>query len=267
MTPTRESRLQILSEALRDLTDSQVGLVETVVAELRKPASFRRTGASDLINDRVLQDFGDVLRIHHCFSRGPFGKDKFEYALERVLNLCEIPAGIARTGNPGHDITINGQRFSLKSQAAKATAVRSLHISKFMELGKGQWTDQQEDFIGLREQFFNHLQSYDRILSLRKLRSTITYIWRYELVEIPKSLLLESRNATLTIMHDSNQWPKPAYYSVTDSVGAIKFQLYFDAGREGKLQIRRLNKAYCFGHAEWMFGTSSSESDTLFTLS
>ncbi|MGH8070867.1 MAG: hypothetical protein ACRERE_37675 [Candidatus Entotheonellia bacterium] len=43
-----------------------------------------------------------------------------------------------------------------------------------MELGKGTWTDQEEDFRGLREQFFRHLESYDRILSLRRLRRTRT---------------------------------------------------------------------------------------------
>jgi hypothetical protein len=80
------------------------------------------------------------------------------------LNLCEIPATLAQRGNPGYDMTLGGVRFSLKTQANKGLSSRYLHISKFMELGGGTWTDQEEDFMGLREQFFRHMESYDRIL-------------------------------------------------------------------------------------------------------
>jgi hypothetical protein len=265
MTPERESHLRNLYESLTELTDGQLGWVQTVVEQFHKPASFERSPDSDLITDCVLQDFGDALRIHHCFSREAFTKDKFEYALERVLNLCEIPATLASRGNPGHDITIHGLPFSLKTQANKGISHRFLHISKFMELGRGKWTDQEEDFRGLREQFFRHLEAYERILSLRRLRRTRTYTWHYELVEIPKSLLLESRNAVLRIMHQSQQFPKPAYYDVTDATGESKFQLYFDAGGERKLQIKGLKKIYCRVHAEWRFETSLSETDSLLT--
>jgi len=263
MTPEREIHLRNLYESLRDLTEGQIGWVQTVVEQFHKPASFHRSTDSDIINECVLQDFGDALRIHHCFSKEAFTKDKFEYALVRVLNLCGIPAALASRGNPGHDITIGGVRFSLKTQANKGISSRYLHISKFMELGRGTWTDQDEDFIGLREQFFTHMNAYDRILSLRRLRSTRTYSWHYELVEIPKSLLLEARNGVLRVMHTSRQFPKPAYYDVTDSIGISKFQLYFDAGGERKLQIKALKKTYCPVHAEWLFETSLSETDAV----
>ena len=82
-----------------------------------------------------------------------------------------------------------------------------------------------------------------RILSLRRMRGTRAYAWHYELVEIPKSLLLEARHGALRIMHQSRQFPTPAYYDVTDASGESKFQLYFDAGGERKLQIKRLKKS------------------------
>ena len=265
MTPERETHLRNLYTSLRDLTDGQIGWIETVVEQFHKPSSFQCSPDSDLINACVLQDFGDALRIHHCFSKEAFTKDKFEYAFERVLNLCKIPTALAPRGNPGHDITIRGVPFSLKTQANKGISHRFLHISKFMELGKGTWTDQEEDFRGLREQFFRHMESYDRILSLRRLRRTRTYAWHDELVEIPKNLLLEAKNGVLRIMHHSRQFPKPAYYDVTDSSGDSKFQLYFDAGGERKLQIKGMKKAYCIVHAEWCFETSLSETDSLLT--
>jgi hypothetical protein len=263
MEREREHHLRRLYELLRDLTDGQLGWVQTVVEQFHKPATFQHAPDSDLINACVLQDFGDALRIHHCFSREAFTKDKFEYALERVLNLCGIPAALAPRGHPGHDLTIGNARFSLKTQANKGISARYLHISKFMELGRGVWTDQEADFIGLREQFFRHLEAYDRILSLRRLRSTKTYTWHYELVEIPKPLLLEARHGTLRIMHNSTQFPRPAYYTVVDSDGRGKFELYFDAGGERKLQIKGLNKEYCVVHAHWRFETSLSETNSL----
>ncbi|HEY7490420.1 MAG TPA: restriction endonuclease, partial [Candidatus Tectomicrobia bacterium] len=186
------------------------------------------------MNECLLQDFGDALRIHHCFSKEAFTKDKFEYALERVTNLCGIPSTLARRGNPGHDITINGMRFSLKTRADRSIRANRLHISKFMELGRGTWTDKDEDLVGLREQFFNHMHSYDRILSLRRLLGTRTYAWHYELVEIPKVLLQEAANGTLRMIHSSRQFPKPGYCYVIDLEGHNKFQLYFDGGTERK---------------------------------
>jgi Type II site-specific deoxyribonuclease len=91
MLPDRERHLRQLYEVVSTLTDGQIGWIETVVEQFQKLANFQRFPDSDLINACVLQDFGDALRIHHCFSREAFTKDKCEYALERVLNLCEYP--------------------------------------------------------------------------------------------------------------------------------------------------------------------------------
>ncbi|MGH8070868.1 MAG: hypothetical protein ACRERE_37680 [Candidatus Entotheonellia bacterium] len=134
MTPERETHLRHLYTAPRDLTDGQMRWIETVVEQFHKPANFQCSPDSDLVNACVLQDFGDALRIHHCFSKEAFTKDKFEYAFERVLNVCDIPATLAPRGNPGHDSTIRGVRFSLKTQANKGISHRFLHISNLTYL-------------------------------------------------------------------------------------------------------------------------------------
>jgi type II restriction enzyme len=77
--------------------------------------------------------------------------------------------------------------------------------------------------------------------------------------------MLEAREGVLRIMSQSRQFPKPAYYDISDSRGESKFQLYFDAGGERKLQIKGLKKVYCLVHAEWQFETSLSETDSLLT--
>lgn len=245
-----------ISQNLGDLTKTQAKFIETLVKALKEPyVKISRSNNSDLVSQSVLEGFGDYLRIHHCFSKLPFTKDKFEYALEEVLKLSGVQAKLAPKGNPGHDISINGVKFSLKSQADRSIKKDRIHISKFMELGKGEWSDKVEHLEGLRKQFLKHMQSYDRVLTLRCLEKEGNK-YRYELVEIPKALLIEAKKGKLRIMASSAQLPKPGYCDVTDAAGNNKFQLYFDGGGERKLQIKNILKKYCTVHAEWEFSVA-----------
>lgn len=243
--------LKKITERLAGATPAQLEFVDRILSELQRPATFTRKQDSDLVNDGVLQRFGDTLRIHHCFSAEPFTKDRFEYALESACIACGIKASRASRGNPGHDMNILDTAFSLKTQANKGIKKESIHISKFMELGRGDWSDQESDLIGLRDRFFNHMKSYGRILTLRRLSDATNEI--YELVEIPKALLMEAANGKLRMMHESGQMPKPGYCTVTDKNGKLRFELYFDGGTERKLQIRSIDKALCTVHATWVF--------------
>ena len=227
-----------------------------MVAQLRKPfLKIERNPKSDVVNNRLLHDFGDVLRIHHCSSREALSKDRFEYAFERTLVLCGKSATLAESRtNRGHDITIEGVCCSLKTQADKGIKEDEIYISKFMELGKGHWSASVSDLRGLLAQFLHHMRAYERIFTLRCLSKDPKH-WRYELVEIPKNLLLEAKSGKLSVCRDSTQSPKPGYCDVKDGNGDIKFQLYFDAGSERKLQIKHLRKDLCMVHAQWEFAT------------
>ncbi len=206
---------------------------------------------TDLFDKTTLQNFGDAMRVHHSFSSEPFSKDKFEYVLVAVLNMSGHKAELAPKGNPGHDVTVDGVKLSLKTQADKNIREDAIWISKFMELGKGSWGDDPNDLLGLRDQFISHMNSYERILSLRALEKERK--WKYELVEIPKELLSLAKNGDLEMKTDSKQYPKPGYCYVRDEQGGILFDLYFDGGGERKLQIKKLNKKHCRVHATWEF--------------
>lgn len=110
----------------------------------------------------------------------------------------------------------------------------------------------------LRDLFLEHMRSYERIFTLRCLSADPAMV-RYELVEIPKALLLEASNCVLEIREDSRQNPKPGYGYVRDAAGQLKFSLYFDGGTERKLQIKGLRKDLCKVHATWSFGSASTE--------
>ena len=257
------SRIQTLLTRISRLSESQVTAVENIISQFERPFQFDRNPQSDLVSDCVLRELGDTLRIHHCFSAQAFTKDKFEYALERVFNFCGTAAILSPRGNPGADIAIAGIPFSLKTQADAGIKQGFIHISKFMELGRGDWSDKPEQLVGLRDRFLHHMEGYQRILTLRYFRTEQHH--EYELVEIPKALLLEAEHGTLAMMSGSRQLPKPGTCSVTDANGKLKFQLYFDGGTERKLQVRHIDKNLCIVHGEWKFGRDIkiTESNTL----
>lgn len=253
--PGKESQQRAdLAAKLLTLSGSQLDWVQGVIDQFQLPSKYDRHPASDLINDEVLERVGDALRIHHAFSRQALSKDRFEFALERALYLCGIDARLAdsRT-NRGHDMTVNGARVSLKTQADANIQRNTIHISKWMELGRGEW---RLDL--LRDLFLEHIEGYDRIFTFRRLEPGPEK-YEYELVEIPKALMLEATNAHLVVQEKSKQNPKPGYGYVYEGLGPahglgeLKYSLYFDGGTERKLQIKGLRKSLCVVHASWEF--------------
>jgi len=248
------SNLSSLAKALAALTPSQVELVTAVIRQFDLPYESSRKEDSDFVTLAVLDRLGDALRIHHAFSRQALSKDRFEFALERSLSRAGIQAELVENRtNRGHDITINGIPVSLKTQADANIRVNSLHISKFMELGKGQW-----ELPLLRDMFLAHMRSYDRIFQFRcLLPGPISHL--YELVEIPKRLLMEGANAQLVTQTRSRQTPQPGYGYVYDTEGKLKYALYFEGGTERKLQIKSIRKDLCIVHATWKFESAPFE--------
>lgn len=241
-----------LLEAFGRLTPAQQQWVEAVILAFGTSHDFWRAPHSDLITDAVLENLGDRLLSHHANSRQSLSKDRFEFALEAALNAANIPATLVESRtNRGHDITIRGMPVSLKTEAARNIKEDMIHVSKWMELGKGEWV-----LSRLRGLFLEHIKSYERIFTLRCLSADPTRT-RYELVEIPKSLLLEAENCVLRVCKGSKQKPKPGYGDVKDGAGNLRFSLYFDGGTERKLQIKHLRKDLCTVHATWAFGSAT----------
>lgn len=246
----KQERIRKLAGILQNLSEGQLFWLEKVINIFDIPGQYERVDSA-IVSAEILHDFGDALKIHHSFSAEPFSKDKFEYVLEQVLRSRGVAAQLAPKGNPGHDITIAGERFSLKTQADAGIKADKILISKFMELGGGQWGENPDDLIGLRAQFLHHLRSYDRILTLRTLSKAPD--WRYELVEIPKALFLAAEQGRLEMKTNSTQMPKPGYCYVNDERGRQIYRIYFDGGGERKLRIQELLKSACVVHATWAF--------------
>lgn len=279
------SKIEIsrLSDEVERLTPSQKDWIHSFVHQFGMSHSFESSLKSDLINDTVLENIGDLLRIHHAMSRRALSKAPFEYAFEKALQLAGIKAKLAdSTTNPGYDLKIGNERISLKTEAAKNIQENKIHVSKWLEMGKGEWNPPNIQL----PRFLEHMKGYDRILTLRCLVQTGGQYY-YELVEIPKELMLEAATGVMEKVSKTKQETSPWYCRVPDIEATkqaldkyaakkgkkgkepkpvFKFSLYFDAGSERKLQIKGVLKQHCTVHATWKFesvqlGTAEPEKE------
>ena len=243
-----QERAELL-EVFDRLTASQRARLMRMAVAFGRQRNFWRDENSDLVTEEMLNSFGDRLVDHHGGSNQALSKDRFEHALESALNEAGIPAELVRSRtNRGHDISIRGVPVNLKTEASAAIKEDIIHVSKWMELGRGEW-----DLSFQRDQFLGHLSNYERIFTLRRLKAAAG-INAYELVEIPKCLLLKSADASIELAERTTQSSTPGYVRVRDQHGNLQYSLYFDAGSERKLQVRQLQKSLCRVHATWTFG-------------
>lgn len=135
----RESRKKRLIRIIEEFPENRLHWLESVTEILNCPHRFV-LHKQKLMNHEWSLSFGDALMVHHAFSNEPFTKDKLEYALVNTANLVGIPADFAPKGNRGHDIVVDSVKYSLKTQADKSLKKNFIWISKYMELGKGEWT-------------------------------------------------------------------------------------------------------------------------------
>src|SRR5262245_45705759 len=103
-----------LLTSLQKLRPDQLERVDAFVRALIAPPACTFTG-SDFATEVFAHQFTDVLRLHHHGSSEPFTKDKFEYAMVAILKRMGRNAGLAPKGHPGHDVTVDAERWSLKT--------------------------------------------------------------------------------------------------------------------------------------------------------
>lgn len=243
------------------LRPRQVLRVKQLIDALTEGTAFVADPRSDFATPDFCEEFGDHLRLHHNASAIPLTKDKFEYAMVATLRDTGHHARKLGNGNPGADIICDNSPWSLKTQADAHIRRDRIHISKYMELGRGNW-ETAADVAQLRDRMFEHMLRYERIFTLRSLArlpvgEDLGTAHEYELVEIPKALLERASKYPIEMKFQSRQTPKPASCYVMDDSGTRQlFELYFDGGTERKLQVKNLLKSECIVHATWTFTAS-----------
>lgn len=88
MVAEMNARLEELLSILQDLNEAQLTEIEKVARQFTAPyIKLERLNTSEIVNNCLLINFGDALRLHHCFTREPLTKGRFEFALENTVGL------------------------------------------------------------------------------------------------------------------------------------------------------------------------------------
>jgi len=257
MTP--EQRLVELTRLWPKLSEDQQELLLRAADDLARPITSWRLESSDIIrDDSMLKRFGDILKMHHLISLEPFRKEKFEYALERLYELGGIAASRPASSTATYDLEVDGEKWSLKSQADKKIRRDVIFISKFMEIGSHSWNRNPDSLVNVCRKVLDKLFETDRIFTLRCLNPSDSTRHEYELLEIPVDVFKRLDCTRCAISPRSRQNPPVATCAASDDKG-IMFKFYFDGGTEMKLQVKDLRVDQCIEHARWNFETHVTE--------
>ncbi len=245
--------LQQLIQVVTDLDPVQVALLTEVATVMLRRVEETVNPDSDLVTPRFAANFRNRLLIHHATNEAKLTKKAFEYALKGACE-AEGKTGFITTSDTfsGVDVTIDGTRFSLKTEASKDIKAEQITISKFTE---ARWIQQQMTLAELAREAVNripsHLNNYDRILVLRARALSNTRL-QYEIVEIPRDLL--RRVAALTAADFSPRTAQGGSSARVTVDSRPAFTLRLD-GSDGKITIAGLQIAFCMRHASWIIPT------------
>lgn len=227
-------------------TDPRSRLARLLASALAEEPRYR-IESSDIVTDDLAAYLGYHFALYHALTADVVKKRAFERALVTAARtdgrLVEVPSSQT---NPGHDVSIDGVTFSLKTEASRAISTTGVTISKLME---SAWTkalrSEKDALIGL-ERILVHLDRYDRVLMLRVFRNADST--RYELLEIPKSVIMSMKD--LSILDFTPITPAGSTKAVVRCADQTAFTLVFD-GSDNKITIRNLRVALCRLHATW----------------
>ncbi len=248
----RTALRQLIAVATR-LDPVQIELLSEVAQTMLRQVEETINPASDFVTARFAANFRNRLLIHHATNEAKLSKKAFEYAFK---GACEADgkAGLITISDTfsGVDVTIDGIRFSLKTEAWKGIRADKLAISKFTE---ARWIQQFFTLEDLAREAArripDHLSQYDRIVVLRARDVSATRLL-YELVEIPRAVL--GSVAALTAADFTARTAQGSSSARATFDGRPAFTLRLD-GSDGKITIAGLQMAFCIRHASWIIPT------------
>lgn len=273
---TGSAKAALLLKVREGLDEQACAVLADIVDAVRRECRVAISDDSGLVVDAFAQNLLTRLKVHHATAGEKFKKTPFEYAFARANEAVGRAVVVSDRTNPtfaGHDVTVNGVRFSLKTEAEKRlstpAAARSgisragIKVSKFMEMrairsfaGPGQVVGTGVAAV------LRHLGGYDRILALRgyDVQAPFTGV-RYDLYELPVGLLRE-RVGVVGMGDVSRTKPQqktggPASDTVSwkvevdDGRGKRLCELVFDGSVE-KVTLRNLALDYCRLLAHWV---------------
>jgi hypothetical protein len=251
---SRDELIDRLLDEARKLHPLQLGLVISVAEILQTRVQIARLPNSDFANDNFMVAFGNRLLIHHAFTYAALTKKHFEHAFEAAsLEAGHEAEVVSNATHPGEDLSLNGLKCSLKTEAAASIRDGDITISK---LSEARWIQQCTDLEALVEavkwRIPAQLETIDRMFTLRFFRRQAGVV-EYQLVEIPMHLFKAISNLQLS---DFSPRTRQGGSTATVQIGDTRiFALRLD-GSDGKITISNLKVSQCIIHATWRFVTA-----------
>ncbi|UQX02431.1 hypothetical protein [Streptomyces sp. RerS4] len=269
MSSDRERVTNEIHSGLDALSMRQLETVASMVKSLRVPVRFLRGNGAGIVDESFAEEMSNLLSLHHSNHEAPLNKKPFEYAMKRCLiaqghdeaDLNPTP------GESAYDVFGNGERWSLKTEAAKGLSPTQVKIEKFSE---ARWvrdaTTAELCAAEIRERLPRHLDGYDRILMLRAETRADSFV--YTLEEVPKKILLDCfTSATPEMFTKKDRGGKPGISFGADFLhpnnGDKAFRMLLDSSVE-KVRLWFRTK-YCIRHGSWVVSRPSADELTLFT--
>jgi hypothetical protein len=235
--------IENLRDVIGNLTEEQAAILLEVATALHGDAVVAvPSEGSDIATGAFVRDFGNRLLVHHATSEELLNKKSFEFAFVASSRAAgRVAARIASTeDNPHADVVVDEVMYSLKTESAAS-----------IRLMEARWIREcrnRADLVrGIQSKVVPHLESYQRIIILRVFSKTEGHV-QYDLVEIPRDVLLEVRNlgaSDFSALNDNNS----SRADIKRNRRAL-FALRLDGSVE-KVTIANLRVDACTVHATW----------------
>jgi hypothetical protein len=247
-----------LALKINKLDDDVCRVIEMYVDYLNLKWKEEVSSDSDIVTAAFSKNFRTRLQLHHAANEEVFNKKSFEFAFKNASIAADRTAVIETSAvNPGHDVTVDGVRFSLKTEADKKIRPKSIKISKLME---ARWIREcvtGEDFRRGVKRILEHLSHYERVLILRAFRfDPPTSEVRYDLLEIPLGVLRRIESIGPADFKPRSAKSGGSSALVKDPSGRL-FALRLDGSVE-KVTISGLGVESCLMHASWTISIPES---------
>ncbi|WP_446218650.1 hypothetical protein [Micromonospora sp. IBHARD004] len=233
-----------LVEIVSRLNDIQAHKLLKFAEAFLLPIDAWMNPQSNLVTEAFAKEFEARLQLHHATH----SKQLDRVGLEDAVRAASIAAGRSVHGPMGAtrrfiDEIIDGERFAIKSTAALNVSEQFLHISKVSEAA---WIQDvrgaQARAEKAKQQILSYMTEVDRLIQLRILPDREK--WRYQLVEIPMSLLRPILDLDRNLFA-----PDGPTIPIVDGRGPC-LTLKLDRS-DAKITFTRIPISRCIIHARW----------------
>jgi hypothetical protein len=197
--------------ALPNLTATQLGLVNHMARAMAEgEVEIVRSDSTDIVDEPFADTFANFLLLHHAIYGGALNKESFEY----VFTVANEASGRKATrnrlrGSNTHDLTVDGVRWSLKTEAGSTTSPNRLYIAKWMEARFIRECTNPAECAAAMRRIVDHMDGYERIIALQAIMNKERTRTLYRLVEVPREQVV--RLGTLSHEHFQKPGSRRSY--------------------------------------------------------